>query len=369
MKINLLLFFGLLLSTCCFAQDFPYGNFSQQEIDMKKYDKDTSAHAVVLQEFGESRINLNSDDDLRLFFYYHVRIKILDSKAFNKGNVEIPIYLGDNNDFERVDDIKATTYYKDDNGNVQKSDLDSKNTYTVKQDKHWSTIKFAMPAMRNGSIIEYTYKLTSPYFYENFRTWQLQDDIPKVYSEYLVHIPAYFNYKASIRGALKLTKNVAEIEDDCISIRGVKNACSKITYGMANIPAFIEEDYMTSSKNFLSAIYFELEEFTSPYTGVKTRVTKEWRNIDEQLKISDGFGSQLKKKDLFKDRIKPIIADKTNIDKAKAVYTYVQKSFKWNDYIGIYSNDGIRTALNTHTGSIADINFSLVAALNEAGIP
>jgi len=369
MKRNLLLFFTLLLSTCCMAQDFPYGNPSPQELDMKKYNKDTSAHAVVLQEFGEARIALDNSDDLRLYVYYHVKIKILDNKGFNKGNIELPLYTGDNGTFESIDDLKATTFYPDDNGNLQKADLDAKNTFTVKHDKHWSEIKFAMPAMRSGSIIEYSFKLTSPYFFENLKTWTFQQDIPVVYSEYLVHIPAYFNYKATLRGGLKLTKNKGEIEDDCVSIRGVKNACSKIAYAMADIPAFAEEDYMTSSKNFLAAIYFELEDFTSPYTGLKTRVTKDWKDIDQQLKINDDFGVQLKKKDLFKEPLKTVIVNKTGIDKAKVVYAYIQKTFKWNNYIGIYSNDGIRSAFNTHTGSIADINLSLVAALNEAGIP
>jgi len=46
----------------------------------------------------------------------------------------------------------------------------------------------------------------------------------------------------------------------------------------------------------------------------------------------------------------------------------LQKWFKWNDYIGIYSSDGIKKSLDSHSGSIADINISLIAALNSAGI-
>ncbi len=50
--------------------------------------------------------------------------------------------------------------------------------------------------------------------------------------------------------------------------------------------------------------------------------------------------------------------------KAKAVYAYIQKLFKWNDYLGIYSTDGLNKALDTHTGNDADINLSLVNALS-----
>ena len=126
---------------------------------------------------------------------------------------------------------------------------------------------------------------------------------------------------------------------------------------------------MTSEKNFTSAISFELVDFTSPYNGVKSKFTKDWKDIDYQLKSSYAFGTQVKRKGLLKDRILPVIAGKaTDADKAKAVYTYIQNTVKWNHSYGIYSIDGIGEALNKHSGSIADINFSLVAALNAAGL-
>ncbi len=49
--------------------------------------------------------------------------------------------------YEQVVDIKGVTYYKDDNGLVQKTELDPKKVFTtvVKQDKHHTTMrKFAM---------------------------------------------------------------------------------------------------------------------------------------------------------------------------------------------------------------------------------
>ena len=56
------------------------------------------------------------------------------------------------------------------------------------------------------------------------------------------------------------------------------------------------------------------------------------------------------------------------MEKAKAIYAYIQKWFKWNGYIGIGSENGIKKALELHSGGIADINLSLIAALNSAGI-
>lgn len=362
------LFFFLFSIMLASAQDFNFGSISTEEMNMKSYDKDTSAHAVVLQEFGKSSINIGSDDNLKQIYEYHVKIKIFDSKAFDKGTVKILLYSNDKNDsYEEVSDIKGVTYYKDDNGFTQKAELEDKKVYPVKENKYWASHKFAMPGLRNGCIIEYKYRVESPRW-NKIRSWGFQDDIPKIYSEYEVHIPAFFNFNASIKGFLKLSKNTASLESQCFETHGSKCDCSLLNFGMAHIPAFIEDEYMTSPNNFLSTINFEMVDYTSPYDGVKHKETKEWKDIDYLLKTDYSFGGQLKRKSLLKDRVLPIIAGKTDdMAKAKAIYQYWQKWFKWDDYFGIWS-ENISKAWDSHSGSVADINLSLVTALNAVGL-
>lgn len=368
MRKALLILFLSGVAHIAIAQNFPFGQVTPAEMEMKKYTKDTSAHAVVLQEFGKSRIDVTGDDNIKLIYEYHVKIKIFDNKGFDNGTVQIPVYNNSDADsYESVDDITAVTFYKDDNGLTQKVELENKKIYPVKENKHWANYKFALPGLRNGCVIEYKYRIESPYF-ENFHSWRFQDEIPKVYSEYEVHIPGFWNYNASLRGGLKLVKNTAEIEKSCFSSHGASCDCSKMVYGMSSIPAFKGEDFMTSPKNFLSAINFELVEYVNPYNGVKRKVTKEWKDVDYELKSSSYFGSQLKRKGLFKDKLVPVIAGQADdLGKAKAIYAYIQKAFKWNDFYGIYT-DGLGKPLNEHTGSVADINLSLVTALNAGGI-
>ena len=352
------------------AQDFPYGEVDNKALEMKKYDKDTSAHAVMLQEYGTSRIAITNDYHVRLIFEYHAKIKFFDSKEFeNAGTILIPIYTGDDLVFDEVYEIKGVTYYKDDKGLVQKAELDPKKVFTVKEDKHYSTVKFAMPSLKSGCVIEISYKLMSPYYYYNFRSWQFQSSIPKMYSEYEVHIPGVYNYNASLRGSLKLSKNKATIENKCFTFGTSSSDCSDIIYGMNDIPALIEEDHMTSVKNFLSAVNFQLVESTDLQSGSKSKVSQDWRTLDQTLKSAEYFGTQLKKTSLLKDRILPIIVNKTDsLEKAKAVYAYIQKTIKWNNQ-NDFGSEGIRKALDDHTGNSADINLALVTALNAAGIP
>jgi hypothetical protein len=137
---------------------------------------------------------------------------------------------------------------------------------------------------------------------------------------------------------------------------------------MNNIPAFVEEDYMTAPRNFIAAIYFELYEYSNPYNGVKTKLAKEWKDVDYQLKRDDYFGAQIKKRDQFKDKIAPVIAGKTSeLEKAKAIYTFIQKNMKWNEFIA-FGSENVRKAFESHTGTSGDINLALVTALSSAGI-
>ena len=354
------------------AQDFDYGQISTEELKMTSYAKDTSAHAVVLQEYGKSRINVDNNDDLTLFFEYHVRIKIFDSKGFDEATAEIKLRnSSDKQESDNVYDIAGATYFLDASGEIKHVDFDRSKIYTTRDYKEQSTLKFTMPALTNGCVIEYKYTLTSPIdlCLSHFHPWYFQSDIPKIFSEYEALIPGHFTYNAVLHGFLKLTKSDAQIDKGCFSTHGASSDCSDIKYGMSDIPAFTEEDYMTSAKNYISSITFDIVEFTNPYTGVKVKETKEWSDIDNSLKNDEDFGGQLKRTSVFKDRMVPVTAGQaTDLDKAKAIYAYIQRNFKWNDYSGFWCYLGVKKAYEGHTGSIGDINISLIDALNSAGI-
>lgn len=362
---KLLLFITItLLSAQVYAQDFPQEKFDNADILMSKYDKDTSAHAVVLREFGKTWIS--TADHLPLIHEYHVKIKIFDTKGFDEGNVAVRLYNHGEN-LETIRDIKGLTFYKDDNGLIQKSELDVKKVYREKRSNNVDVVKFTLPNLRKGCVIEYSYVTESPYHY-NFHSWEFQSGIPKIYSEYEAHIPAVYEYNVLLRGALKLQKNNAELERECFSYYGTKADCSKITYAMSNIPAFIIESDMTAPSNYISAIYFEMAAMANE-NGGKKKITQEWKDVDRDLKGSEFFGSQMKRTGVLKDRIPPAIyATGDTLTKARALYTYLQQWFKWNHTLGMYSEDGIKKALDTHTGNVGDINLSLISALNTAGI-
>lgn len=365
MKKYLFLVLLLLNITLLFGQDFGFGEVLLKDFEMKKYDKDTTASAVVLREYGRTYI---SSSPVKLIHQYHVRIKIFNTNGIKHGNVSIMLHKSDSERFEKAFDIEGVTQTMNPGGNYTISQLDKKQVFKENYNKYWDIVKFALPNVQEGSIIEYKYQIESPYIY-NYRKWEFQSDIPKIHSEYLAKIPANYNYNIALRGYLKLNKVDSHLEKECFTPGGgFKADCSNMTYIMKDVPAFLEEDYMIAPSNFKSAIYFELKDYTS-YTGAKVAVTKEWKDIDHELKTHESFGKQFHKKKYFKDELPLIMNGKSDdMEKAHAIYRYIQNRFKWNGYYGKYSDEGIKKALSKNSGNVGDINLALIAALNEAGL-
>ncbi len=354
----------IVISWSVSAQDFPYGSHTSAELEMKRYNKDTSAHAVVLKEYGKAYINSNVANELS--FEYHVKIKIFDKQAFDQGNVEINVRKVYDDTTETAKDIKATTYYIDEKGVEHSSNLDVDKIYRERNGSR-ETVKFALPDLHNGCIIEYRYKVISNHIY-NFHSWVFQSDIPKVYSEYEANIPGMFEYNVSLRGNLKMSKDTSQLIRNCFTMPGLLADCTRLNYVMKDIPAFVYEDQMLAPSNYISALHFELANYTTP-EGQKKKLSQDWKDIEASLLKEESFGGQMKKKAVVKDRLPAeILAIADTLTKAQAIYAYLQKLFKFDGVYTIYSDDGIKKAFEKHSANSADINLALIAGLNSAGI-
>jgi transglutaminase-like putative cysteine protease len=355
-----------LLALSAHAQDFNFGAITYDDYEFNKKNIDSNANAVVLKEFGTAALQIDdATGRLMLMFDYHVKIKIYNKEGFNQANIVIPTYKDDTRE-ELIKNIKASTFNYID-GKFVETVMDKKAVFTEDKSKYTSLTKFTLPNIKDGSVIEYSYHLVSPNYF-NFKTWEFQSDIPKVFSEYVAYIPGNFSYNVTLRGYNKLNDSKSELSKECLRLNGVIIDCSRMTYNMKNVPAFLEEDYMTAASNFKSAIYFELSDMQMT-NGSKQSFTKTWKDVDYELTSDKNFGSHMKRKDVFKDLMPSILQNTTDdLSKAKAIYNYIKKQIKWNNYYGKYSEESIKTVLESRSGNAAGVNLSLIAALSAADL-
>jgi hypothetical protein len=368
MKVALILFGFISLLNSGFAQynnGFGLGNVTKEQLQLKIYDKDTSASAVVLDEFGEAYIDNKGANNLIL--EYKAKYKILKSSGLDEANFRIPLYK-DGANKQLLLEVKATVYNLQ-NNEVVSTKFNPKDVFSTHVSEHWDEVTFALPGITVGSVFEVSYVLESPFIF-NFYPWKFQSHLPKVRSEYWARIPGNYIYNIAFRGFVKLNLNESTIIKDCFTPGGPYKAdCALYKYAIYSVPAFITEDHMKASINYLSSIDYELSE-VKYFDGRVVRYTKTWKDVDNEFNTGEDFGKQIKKAKSIYDKSIPRLAAAAvePRQRAELVYNYVKNNFTWNGRYGKYSTQEAKNAIESKKGNVGDINLSLVAALQAAGL-
>lgn len=354
--------FSHFFATLSFCQqyDAPFGVVHPAEFS--NHSAEGEPEAIVLNEFGETYFG---EGDGRLYLIVHKKIKLLRKEGLEQAN--IVLYLGKGKSGrEELVSVEGVTHVLD-NGSVISVPMGRKSVFR-QNNLDFEKISFTLPNANVGSIIEFRYTLSTP-FILNLWPWEFQSSIPKVNSEFWAKIPGNYVYNASLRGALKLTKNDSELIRSCFGSGSAMADCSLLKFGMTNIPAFKEEEFMTAKRNFLSAIRFELSEIKY-FDGRVDKVTKEWKDVADEMYENELFGSQVKKaRNMLDSKVKEQTLGLGNpLNKAKRIYAWIRDSYQWNENLGKYTDLGVKSAWELKKGNVADINLSLLGALQSAGL-
>lgn len=356
-----LFFIGFSISGYCIKDPIKFGKVSLDELKMKTYSKDTSATAIYLCDYGVSDINFQaSERDFKYTFTKTIRIKILKEEGFHYSDFKISY----NKKIQKINQIKACTYNLE-NGKIVKTKLSSKDKILEKTSENVSTYKLTLPNVKIGSVIEFKYQITSDLSY-NLRTWYFQHQIPSLHSELRARIPEYFSYKKNHKGYLNLAIN--EHTYSTGNIDKTSFNVDNFRWVMKDIPAFKDEPYTTTRKNYLSAIEFELEGITDFY-GVYRNKTGSWEKINKDLLKHQYFGEQLKGGNFLKDEVAKIQSKySTKKEQLLAAFEFIKNYMTWNDYYGKYVTNTLRSAFKEKKGNCADINLMLVVLLKKLGL-
>lgn len=357
-------FLCFLLPLAVFGQrEIPeFGQLTDTDINTTNFPGQPEASGIVLYERGEYTVGTNQHYII-LIHKVHVKIKVLDAKNFNYGTVEIPVYTPRDGS-ESVEKLRAITH----NGITQKSVPESA-VYEEKVNKRWRNIKFAFPDIRDGSILEYSYELHTPYF-SRLRGWNFANPLPTLYSELHTEIPGNFIYTRTLYGNRSLDVNKAEIKKGCFHLPGFRVAgdCEIATYAMRNVPAYEKEDFMLSYENYIPSLAFELAQRVD-LSESRHYYANSWKNVDDRLKNDRNFGSQLKLTKYFKDFLPSEISlDTDALTRAKSVFYHISKNINWDGEIPFIHDIDVKKAFESGAGNATEINLGLANALNAANL-
>jgi len=365
-------FFTLILIFCfqitVKAQTYSkeFGKIGQAEFDLATYAKDKSAEAVVFFDIGKSYF-ISGDNGFDVYFERSTRIKILSEAGIKWAEVGIPFYQ-EGSIFERVLEIEAYTYNFE-NGRLIKTPLNVANCHDEKVNEYWYVKKFAMPEVKAGSIIEYRYKISSQYVF-NLRDWVFQWKIPNIYSEYEVRMIPFYEYSFLLQGANKFDSQTSYVDRGMSHQFGSTSYQDMISnYVMKDIPAFNDEEFISSVDDYIIKIDFQLCKIKYPNGGQKDILTTWPGLIDDLIKNID-FGKYIAKCEKLAPKLlaQDNLAGKTPKEKFDFIISYVKNNYNWNKYNGKFASKSPSNLINDKVGNCADLNLFTVGLLNAFGI-
>jgi hypothetical protein len=354
-----------------------FGKIAPADFDLSASKYDSGAAVVVIADIGNSSFEGNNNGWFSLQFHHFKRIKILNRSGFDAATVDIPLYSSGNS-VEKVDGLKAVTYNLE-NGKVVETRLDDKSIFTDKMSKHWIQKKFTFPALKEGSIIEYSYTQSSDFFF-NLQPWEFQSAYPCLWSEYEVNIPDFFRYVTLSQGFLPYDLHTSSTRNTRFNLTASGGAEKDERYSfddnvvdhrwvMKNIPAMKEEGYTTTIDNYLSKIEFQLAGYNFPHMPYEDKMGTWWK-VSEELMNEDDFGADLSSSNgWLDDDLKSITKGASgNLEKAQKIYAYVRDNFTCTAHSGIYASGPLKTTYKNRNGNVAALNLLLAAMLNHEGI-
>ncbi len=367
--------------------DLKFGKISESDFEVTSFEGDTSYSAIILCDIGKTFFTYDATKGFRVNYTRHKRIKILKNEGYNYATVSLSLY-NNNSGKEAVTNLKGYTYYLE-NNKIEKVKLKSDSKFSEEKNDNIDIVKFSMPEVKEGCIIEYEYNIVSD-FYWSLKEWYFQSDVPTLYSECSTSIPEFYIYKKFMQGYQIYNRNESGTEPGSITLQSksrtggggfapsqtsfqtenIKYINNTNMWIMENVPAFKPEPYMPTEHDYISKIIFEIDHTDFIRVGGEYKShTQSWEAITNKMIMDDNFGAQLNRRGVVKDEVEQITSDLTTTEeKMIATYNYVKNNMKWNNKNGYYTTTTLRQAFNDRSGSVADINMLLTLMLNEADI-
>jgi hypothetical protein len=354
---------------------FKFGKVDLQEFETKVAGADSAARGVKLFDIGKGWFEFSPKTGGFVFvFERHIRYKVFNKAGYDLADFDVELYRGAGGSAENLSFMEAGTYNLE-NGKIVVSKISKDAKFSEKHDQNWTVKKFTLPNVKEGSIVEYKYKIVSDFIF-NLRDWYFQGSLPILYSEYSVKIPEYFRYKVTPRGYFPLEQVRQEDVNENYYIPSNQGKAETLQakalalkYIAENVPAIKAERFITTVEDYVAKIEFELGSTQFP-GGTYKDYSSNWPKLVSELMEEQNFGKFFSRNGYSKSLIPEIVKMETNPElQMQLIFDYVKANLKWNDRYSKYSTvNQVKAVFEKKSGNSADINLSLLSLLREAKI-
>ena len=385
MKITLVLL-SLCFTITVFTQDYKFGKISKDELEETFNPLDSSASATYLYKYRNTFFEYQQGEGFHLVTEIHERIKIYNKEGFGYATKQVSLHKN-GNDTEKVINIKGYTYNLLEE-KIEETKLTKEGVFKTEKSKYFDETKFTMPNIKEGSVVEFKYRILSPFYYY-VDDFDFQYDIPVKKLEAELEVPEYFVFKVNTKGFLPVIPKT-ETKRDKITFTnkarsggtGMRDGVARTSYSssdldftkkvssynLTNIPALKDESYVNNINNYRSSVKYELSYTKFPQSTIEYYSTT-WEDVVKTIYKSSSFGNELDKTGYYEEDIDAIIGSISDPMKRMAlIFNFVKSKVKWNGYHSKYTDDGVKKAFKNQVGNVAEINLMLTSMLKYAGL-
>ncbi len=383
-KFSLTILISIFFFQISFATKPP--SVTKEELEEEYYPTNKEAVAAVLEESKKVFYEYKQDDGFFIKRKIYKKIKIYNKEGLNFAIQQILLWKTKTAE-ETVGKIKAKTYNLL-NGKIEEFSMKKGGVFKDETSPDRNTVKFTLPNVAKGSVIEFSYTISSP-FYTYFPTFYFQDYVPVKKQVLDIEIPEYFNYGMQTRG----DKNINIIKGkkrDKITFRqaitetigsGLGSVAKRThstydvefilnTYSLKseNVEAYKEESYVNNVYSYLPSVEFDLKSIKFPNSPIKY-YSNTWEDVLKKQLDHPAFKDELGKTAYYKKDLNQLLLGLPN-DQAKVnkIFDFVKNKMTWNNVSSSKAYSGVKNAYKNSTGSSGQINMILLSMLKQANI-
>lgn len=324
-----------------------------------------SAHADAPFLYSLKKLDVTFEENeqsIVAVLKYHVRVKIFDASVQEASVVGIPYYF--ENNIERVSDIRAVTWQSPD----KKIALSPDRIRTINVNSRYNVKEFTMPAVQDGSVIEYAYTIRRRYI-EELPDFYLSHQVPTALAEVSITYPKYLRYKAVPENYPgRLTHEVAQIDTSDVPkifTYPQPEPIIKETWRATNIPGVQKETYISSLDDYRSKIKFQLSEFGIP----RQTLENSWDYVVAEIRRKQEIWPKIaanEKAQAIGREIAGAFEDKEAAQ--DSIFRFVNRNANFSGSKSPFSEVKDEVVLSGTPSDQAAINQTLIAMLKGAGI-
>ncbi|NOY49603.1 MAG: hypothetical protein GXO88_03415 [Chlorobi bacterium] len=353
--------------------------------DHPEFDK--NAEAVILCDYGQEFSGVYGS-----FFQtrtvMHRRMLILNKKGLSQANVEYGFHsVKKSNSSDMLENmsgkygsfwvtgkgsgvfrIKASSYFLEEDGSITKLDLQKEDIHLldaselIKNNK----IVFSIPAVKVGSIIEYTITEVGEFSLLAIK-WYFQHKLPCLHSEFRFAYNETDSYAIITTGLMEM--DMKPVESSITSQQFIKYKTKTNKFILEDIPGMKWQPFISSMDNYRAGLMLQLNRYYDKRRGKYKTIISTWEELAEKYTKDPAYGKQLFRSSAQFEEIKNRLPDvNTTDEKIEICFNYVKNKFNWNGFYKRIPERKLNQLINETEASSAEINLFLTRLLREFGI-